>query len=607
MNRQARRAPAQGEPEGGGAASHLDGLIRHTSALAWDRRVRLALLAAGGVAMLGLLLFVGRWLLFWYDEWDFVFGRQSLTLSSVFAPHVDTLLAMLSLLYQGLLAVFGLRTYLPFLLVTWLAHFVCVVLLYRIVARRSGPVLGTMAGLSLLFLGSAYEVLLQPFQMQYLFAAAGGLLAIDRILLAERSRDAGHRPADLAVAAIALLFAVASSSLGPIMIGLIIIWALLRRDRGALVAVAPAILAYGAWYLTWGRQSQGLPGTGLDVVQSVEALLYGIGAAICGVLGLSPEHFARLGVVIGLVAVVAVALARVRPGPLALAGFSALVAEYGLQAFFRGSYGIEHAARSGYLYPAAIFLWLTISGVVGARLGEAAWRGRGRLAVVPVLIGLLIIPMVIGNMRQIVGAARASRFMRATELAELRLIEAVRDESGLALDVSPDLALIPQVTARKYLAAVDRFGAPTLGWDWSVGVDPAAVNAAAVRLLDQAIRLDAATPPATTGPVVEVTGASTAQGIDPACVLVIPNDGQASATWAADGRAIWLKHVAPDQSSFLVGVMGVPSAALEGKAKEAFLAGRPIKLPDLPTGYRWRVTLRSDTEQPFEVCATPLG
>ncbi len=552
--------------------------------------------------MLGLLLFVGRWLLFWFDEWDFVFQRQTLTLDSVFAPHLDTLLATLSLLYQGLLAVFGMRTYLPFLLVTWLAHFVCVVLLYRIVVRRSGPVLGTMAGLSLLFLGSAYEVLLQPFQMQYLFAAAGGLLAFERILRAETSRDAGHRPADLAVAAIALLVAVASSSLGPIMVGLIIIWALLRRDRGALAAVAPAILAYGAWYLTWGRQSQGLPGTGQDVVQSVEALLYGIGAAICGAVGLPPEHFARLGVVIGLVAVVAVALARVRPGPLALAGFSALVAEYGLQAFFRGSYGIEHAARSGYLYPAAIFLWLTISGVVGARLGEAAWRGRGRLAVVPVLFGLLIVPMVIGNMRQFAGAARASRDLRATELAELQLIEAIRDVPGVALDVSPDETLIPQVTARRYLAAVDRFGAPSLGWDWQVATDGGAVNAAALRLLGPAMRLDL--PPGSTRvtPDLEVSGATTAAGSEPGCASVRPSGGQATARFPADGRMIWMTGLMAGLSTVLVSVVGPPSAVLDGPPWNALLDGQPIALPDLPDAYRWQIEVRSDGGTPFEIC-----
>jgi hypothetical protein len=56
--------------------------------------------------------------------------------------------------------------------VAWEANLLCVSLLFRIVARRSGPLLGLAAGLSLLFLGRAFEVLLQPFQMQYLSAAA---------------------------------------------------------------------------------------------------------------------------------------------------------------------------------------------------------------------------------------------------------------------------------------------------------------------------------------------------------------------------------------------------------------------------------------------------
>jgi hypothetical protein len=88
--------------------------------------------------MLGLLLYVSRWLTFWYDEWDFVVARPDPSVRSIFEPHVDGFLATVAVIYQAILHVFGLGSYLPYLLVDWLAHFVCVGLLYHIVARRSG-------------------------------------------------------------------------------------------------------------------------------------------------------------------------------------------------------------------------------------------------------------------------------------------------------------------------------------------------------------------------------------------------------------------------------------------------------------------------------------
>ena len=120
----------------------------------------LILLAGANLAMLGVLLYVGRWLVFWWDEWRFVFDRRDPTPRSVLAPFFDTFVAVPVLVYEALLAQFGLRTYLPYLLVDWASHFAVAFLLYRIVNRRSGVVLALAAGVSFVFLGSGFEVLL---------------------------------------------------------------------------------------------------------------------------------------------------------------------------------------------------------------------------------------------------------------------------------------------------------------------------------------------------------------------------------------------------------------------------------------------------------------
>ena len=286
----------------------------------------LILLAGANLAMLGVLLYVGRWLVFWWDEWRFVFDRPDPTPRSVLAPFFDTFVAVPVLVYEALLAQFGLRTYLPYLLVDWASHFAVAFLLYRIVSRRSGVVLGLAAGFSFVFLGSGFEVLLQPFQIQYQFAILGGLMAIDQI-------DC-RRPV---IAAVLLLPAIASSGLGVIFVGLIVVWGLLRRHRGTLLAAAPAIAGYAAWYFTWGRESGHLTGPGLGLLDGAYSVLYGIGAAVSGLIGLPSARFALLGlalVVAALALVAALGRRGYRPDPLAAAAIAALVAEQVLRVIY---------------------------------------------------------------------------------------------------------------------------------------------------------------------------------------------------------------------------------------------------------------------------------
>ena len=437
------------------------------------------ILAAASLVMFGILLYVGRWELFWFDEWSFIFNRPDPTARALLAPFFDTFVAVPVLVYDALLAVFGMRTYLPYLFVAWAAHFTIAFLLYRIASRRSGATVGLVASLSVVFLGSGWEVLLQPFQIQYLFAIATGLIAFDQLetLTPEIARR------NVAIAATALLLGVASSGLAVIYTGLLIVWAILRHHRPTIVAVVPAIALYATWYFTWGRESLRVPGPGLSPLESVYATIYGMGGAVSGLIGLTPTRFAVLGMALGLAGVTVFALAvwrGYRPDALVLAAVAALIAQNLLQTILRAPYGVEHGARSGYVYADIIFIWLALVGVIGNRVRTAPPRAR-RWA--PIAATVVLVPMVLGNMWQLSGVAVMTRHERATELAELRVIESLRGTPGLALDVQPDDTLLMGVTARSYFAAIDRFGRPTLPWDWQSEVDAAAVEAARHRLL----------------------------------------------------------------------------------------------------------------------------
>jgi hypothetical protein len=63
------------------------------------------------------------------------------------------------------------------------------------------------------------------------------------------------------------------------------------------------------------------------------------------------------------------------------------------------------------------------------------------------------------------------------------LIESLRADPRLILDVQPDDTTAIDVKAGPYLAAIDRFGRPSLGYDWESEVDARAVAAAKRRLV----------------------------------------------------------------------------------------------------------------------------
>lgn len=559
--------------------------------------------ALAAVAMAVLLLWVGHWLTFWYDEWDFIFGRQGGTIDDFIRPHVDGFVLVPALVYYVLLHAFGMGSYFPFLIVTWLAHFACVALLAWIVGRKSGVLVGLMAALSLLLLGTAFEVLLQPFQMQYLFSAAGGLLAFGLL-----DRDVRTRRAD-AVAAVALLLAIASSGVGPIMAGLIVVWALLRRDRGALLVSVPSLVTYGIWYLVWQSQLARVPGTAENLAQVPAELLFGIGAAIAGVLGLPPARFAWVGLAVG-VALALIALWRgLRPTPLAVAALLALVTEYGLQAVLRGAMGIEHGARSAYIYPAAIFLWLATAGWIGRRLDPSRWTG-GRRLLIPALIGLLVVPMSLGNMTQFVGAARASRELRATELRELALMVQLRDSASLALDVSPDPAIMPQVTAQKYFAAVDRFGTPQVAADRPAdnlpGPDASALNAVALRLLGSAVSVGPGGSPAAVAPALVVADGSASPNGVSGCTLLKTVSGEAVATWSPPTSGVAISADGQATVQAFLGLFEPVDQPVDASVGAAIQRGETIWLPTLPPSLTWSLSVKVDGDAVLHVCSKQL-
>jgi hypothetical protein len=302
---------------------------------------------------------------------------------------------------------------------------------------------------------------------------------------------------------------------------------------------------------------------------------------------------AAIALAVGLVLAFLVRRGRLRLTPLAVAALAALVIEYGLHAVFRGAMGLEHAARSAYLYPAAIFIWLAVAGTLGRRLDPRLWT-VGRRPVALALIGLLIVPMALANMTQFFLAARALHVIRATEARELTLMERLRDVPGLAANVSPDIALLGNLSPTRYFAAIDQFGAPHIDGvsDDLPGPDSTALNALALNLLGDAIEVG---PDGMPGPAGSPD--------EPGCTVLSTTSGRAQQAWSptSTGLAIRIEGTADLQLS--AGLFPPGDAPLPDFVANALGRGEAIWLPVLPKPFAWSLTLTVTGEADVHVCS----
>src|SRR5437870_12053071 len=100
---------------------------------------RAGLLALGaGFAAFGVLLFLGRNLIFFYDEWTLITQSPRWTLISLFHPHNEHWSTLLKLTYKPLLLAVRLRSYLRYLALSLALHVASALRVFVRVRRRAG-------------------------------------------------------------------------------------------------------------------------------------------------------------------------------------------------------------------------------------------------------------------------------------------------------------------------------------------------------------------------------------------------------------------------------------------------------------------------------------
>jgi hypothetical protein len=404
-------------------------------------------IALGGcAAAFALLLYLGRDHDFYFDEWDFVIHAPDWTLRDYFVPHNEHWSTLPMLSYRVLIGIFGMGSYTPFRIAVLLLHVTAAFVLFLIVRRKAGDLLGIAAAALLLVASQGAENIFWAFQVGFVGSILFGLVAIYLLLDPPRNR---LRPA---VASGALVASLACSGVGIFFLPTVAVDLVLDRARRRLLWVLGApVVAYGVYFLTFGRRNATVHRSPLEADLLRELATYvpvGVGRGLAGMLSLG-AHFSMVALAAGA-AGFALLLARVRPLPtLAIGAAVGLVAQYTVIGMVRAQFGDQQAMASRYIYIATVLGLLIFT----AALAQLPFTGLWRPATAVVLVGLLV--------HDVVLLAREAE-ERATLMAgqEVRLQTAwlLRDAPGFDPTGVPDQVRAPTLTAGAYVQARTELG-----------------------------------------------------------------------------------------------------------------------------------------------------
>jgi hypothetical protein len=400
------------------------------------------------------ILWLSRNFNFYFDEWDFILAAPTWTPVSLLEPHNEHPVILLRAVYALLLNTVGLRSYLPYMAVLLALHFANVVLLFELVRRRAGDLLGLAAAAMLVVLGAGWENLLWAFQIGFLGSVACGLgmlIALNGPRASRRLAVAiGLLTASLMFSGIGLFFGVAAAVQ-------LIATPGRRRDAVWLIPTAGAL---GVWYIAFGRHGAAPGGISAGTLLSVPLYIaWGLGSAIAGLAGLG----GAIGLPIALIGAGIIAVRWRRRGidAFGLGVVAGLLSLYLVAGATRAQLGYEQSGAGRYVYEGAV-LWILL-------LSDAArdlpWRGLWR----PALAACLFLAC-FNNAVLLVGVSAAKTVQMQREDADLYALQLVRNQPCRRASGAVDPLVMPQVNRPAvYYRAIDRFGSPPQHLGFAVG------------------------------------------------------------------------------------------------------------------------------------------
>ncbi len=230
-------------------------LRRIADRAATDEGARWGFWIAFGVGLV-VVAVISRDQWFIRDDWALVITRNTVRETAgwkewLFSAQDGHWLTVPVLIYRAIQNVFGLGSYLPFLIPNLLAH-IAAVLLVRVICRRCGVSAWTttLVCITLLVFGAGWENILFAVQISYNLSLVAFLA---HVVLVDHDGPPDRRDA---LGAGFAVIGVMSSGFAPIFIGGIGLLLVLRKRWWALaVAVIPQGLVYAWWYVFWERGS----------------------------------------------------------------------------------------------------------------------------------------------------------------------------------------------------------------------------------------------------------------------------------------------------------------------------------------------------------------
>lgn len=318
------------------------------------------------------LVWINRNQWFFGDEWDFLVQRGVLGAEyHLFQPHNEHWSTVPILIYRALFALFGVRTYVPYVVVLIAFHVAAVHLLWRVLRRvgASAPVATAVATLFSVY-GGGFENLLWAFQIGFIGSVGLGLVAV--LLVDERSPSPRRKTAAVAVTVLGLTF----SGVTVTMTAVAALLVLLRRGIGAALrfVVIPAVV-YGSWYAVFGRKAVAQAPMDVDslllIPHYVAEGVFGALEVPTGMEGAGPVL--ALGLAAWLIHQRTVTATVGAPAVALAAGIIFLFLSTGIT---RSALGVEQATSSRYVYLAGALV-LPAVGLVLSRASAGRWLSTG--------------------------------------------------------------------------------------------------------------------------------------------------------------------------------------------------------------------------------------
>jgi len=528
-----------------------------------------------------LLLYMGRGLSFYYDDWDYVTHDYGGGIHSLLLAHNGHLSLFPVAVYKLLFHLVGLNHYAVFRIVLLLLHLTCAGLVFVLASRRLPRASALLVTALVLFLGAAWEDLLWAFQISYLLSIAGGLGAWAMLDRRDRLGDLG--------AMLAVAISLGSSGLGiPVLIGVVVELAWQRDWRRWFVVVIPALL-YALWYLHYGEDEI----TKAGLINS-PGFAEDIAAAAFGGLAGRGLDWGRPLALVGSFAVM-IQLVRAIPVSGRLVGLLATgISLWALTAAARSTISSPETGR--YVYLGAVVILL-----IGAELMRRTSASMPN-ARVHGLAALVVLLFVVTGLTLLHNGAAGLRATSKTVTAELGALELVSAHAQAAYQPDPQRA--PQIMAGPYLHTVRAIGSSPADTPAEIAASDAVSRGAADSVL---IALDGLAPlplgglrpsPLAPAPAISAltSGFLTQRG---GCLLLTPLPGTAltaSLTLPSGGVAIYDRGSGPGAVSVKrFGDSFQPISAVVPPHRAVALAGSQDGAPQ-----PWQTQLSSSA--PLTVC-----